>query len=88
MLYLYTVDMFSLPLFCLQANVMLEYSLVEARALLLKNIVGAERQVADLSTELDFVKTQLTTIEVNMARLHNYGVQLKKNQAETGKSTP
>uniref|UniRef100_A0A914UM49 Prefoldin subunit 3 n=2 Tax=Plectus sambesii TaxID=2011161 RepID=A0A914UM49_9BILA len=65
----------------LGANVMLEYSLAEARDLLQRNIGSAEKGIVELTSELDFVKDQLTTTEVNIARVYNHGVQRRKLQA-------
>lgn len=35
----------------------------------------------ELNAELDFVKDQITTTEVNMAHVYNYGVQMRKANA-------
>ncbi len=57
---------------------MLEYRNDEARDLLERNIASADKGVADLSADLDFIKDQLTTTEVNIARVYNHGVQRRK----------
>ncbi|KAH7946907.1 prefoldin subunit 3 [Rhipicephalus sanguineus] len=64
----------------LGANVMLEYSLEGAEELLCKNLQTATRNFTELNSDLDFLRDQITTTEVNMARLHNWNV--KKVQAE------
>ncbi|KAL3189466.1 hypothetical protein MRX96_002774 [Rhipicephalus microplus] len=64
----------------LGANVMLEYSLEAAEELLCKNSQTAVRNLTELNNDLDFLRDQITTTEVNMARLHNWNV--KKVQAE------
>lgn len=64
----------------LGANVMLEYTLEGAEELLCKNLQMATRNLTELNSDLDFLRDQITTTEVNMARLHNWNV--KKVQAE------
>ncbi|MFH4977987.1 hypothetical protein AB6A40_004696 [Gnathostoma spinigerum] len=62
----------------LGANVMVEYSLSEARAIIEKNLRQAENVIEEITKELDFVKDQITTTEVNIAHVYNYGVQQKR----------
>lgn len=62
----------------LGANIMLEYEYDEARDLLGRNLVNAEEQLVTLTTDLDFLKDQITTSEVCLARFHNHGVKLRK----------
>lgn len=62
----------------LGANVMLEYNYEEADALLSKNLTNAQVNLASLEEDLAFLKDQITISEVNIARIHNYNVQLKK----------
>lgn len=64
----------------LGANVMLEYTLDDAQELLTKNIQAAKKNLAYIEHDLDFVRDQFTTTEVNMARVYNWDV--KKRQAE------
>ncbi|KAF4522127.1 hypothetical protein B566_EDAN012589 [Ephemera danica] len=64
----------------LGANVMLEYSLDDAAGLLTKNTEAAKRNLGYIEHDLDFLRDQLTTTEVNMARVFNWDV--KKRQAE------
>mmetsp|Transcript_6570 Transcript_6570/g.11536 ORF Transcript_6570/g.11536 Transcript_6570/m.11536 type:complete len:140 (-) Transcript_6570:2985-3404(-) len=56
----------------LGANVMLEYSLEEAQALLAKNLENANKSIESTETDLQFIKDQITTCEVNIARVHNF----------------
>ena len=63
----------------LGANVMLEYSLDDAQQLLTKNIEAAKRNLSHIDHDLDFVRDQFTTTEVNMARVYNWDV--KRRQA-------
>ncbi|RZF39934.1 hypothetical protein LSTR_LSTR002337 [Laodelphax striatellus] len=61
------------------ANVMLEYTLDDALALLKKNINTANKNLGCVENDLDFLRDQITTMEVNMARVHNWDV--KRRQA-------
>lgn len=65
----------------LGANVMLEYPLDEAEALLTKNLTAATSNVETINTDLDFLRDQITTTEVSMARVHNWKV--KKGASST-----
>jgi prefoldin subunit 5 len=62
----------------LGANVMLEYPLPEAEELLLKNRTLAEDKLTQIETDLEFLRSQITTTEVNMARVFNWDVQRRK----------
>ncbi|KIH50276.1 prefoldin subunit, partial [Ancylostoma duodenale] len=59
----------------LGANVMVEYELDKAKELLEKNRGNVQKAVDELASELAFVKDQITTTEVNIAHVHNYGVK-------------
>ena len=62
----------------LGANVMVEYGLDEARQLLTTHLAEIERTNKDTDEELDFLRDQITTTEVNLANLFNFGVQTRK----------
>ncbi|KAK7573519.1 hypothetical protein V9T40_010710 [Parthenolecanium corni] len=64
----------------LGANVMLEYTLDDAAELLSNNIDTAKKQEKTIEEDLDFLRDQFTTTEVNMARVYNWDV--KRRQAE------
>ena len=55
----------------LGANVMVEYSYDEAIMLLSKNMAEAEKKIKDTEGDIDFLKDQITTTEVNLARIYN-----------------
>ncbi|XP_066537595.1 prefoldin subunit 3 [Hoplias malabaricus] len=59
----------------LGANVMLEYDIDEAQSLLEKNLATASRNLESLEEDLDFLRDQFTTTEVNMARVYNWDVK-------------
>ncbi|VDM64068.1 unnamed protein product [Angiostrongylus costaricensis] len=64
----------------LGANVMVEYELDKARELLEKNRSSVQKVVDELTAELAYVKDQITTTEVNIAHVHNYGVNKRKRK--------
>jgi len=70
----------------LGANVMLEYSLDDAEALLNKNREAAVKSLTQVEEDLGFLRDQTTTIEVNMARVYNWDV--KRRQAEQKSVVP
>ncbi|XP_038214110.1 prefoldin subunit 3 [Zerene cesonia] len=63
----------------LGANVMLEYTLEDAEKLLTTNMATAKKNLACVEHDLDFLRDQWTTTEVNMARVYNWDV--KRRQA-------
>lgn len=64
----------------LGANVMLEYPLEEAKALLAKNLSTSLSNLKQIEEDLEFLRDQITTSEVNLARVYNWNV--KKLQAK------
>ncbi|XP_060525545.1 prefoldin subunit 3 [Cylas formicarius] len=67
----------------LGANVMLEYSLDDAKKLLTQNIAAAERNLGYADHDLDFLRDQFTTTEVNMARVYNWDVKRRQSAQVT-----
>lgn len=63
---------------CLGANVMVEYSIDEARKLLTKNLELGTKNLDQINEDIDFVNDQIVTTEVNMARVHNYRIEQEK----------
>jgi len=59
----------------LGAGVMLEYSYAEARALLGEQLAAAQAKVRTNSADLAFLRDQIITTEVNIARVYNYSVK-------------
>lgn len=70
----------------LGANVMLEYDIDEAQALLEKNLSTATRNLEGLEDDLDFLRDQFTTTEVNMARVYNWDVKRRSLEAASKNS--
>jgi hypothetical protein len=61
---------------------MVEYTINEADAFLSKELASCEEKSNELRSNLDYVKDQLTTTEVNMARVYNWDVQKRKKAAD------
>jgi len=62
----------------LGANVMLEYDTPEALELLKTNFETAKKNITDIASDMDFLRDQITTVEVNMARIYNHDVTLRR----------
>ena len=67
----------------LGANVMVEYSHDDALKLLSRNLESAQEKLAETDSDIDFLKDQITTTEVNMARVYNQGVANKQKKEGT-----
>lgn len=63
----------------LGANVMLEYPLDEAETLLKQNMESASTNLRCLEHDQEFLRDQLTTTEVSMARIYNWDITRRKN---------
>lgn len=70
----------------LGANVMLEYPLDEAKTLLSKNLSTSLSNLKQIEEDLEFLRDQITTSEVNLARVYNWNV--KRLEAERKSKTP
>ena len=64
----------------LGANVMVEYDYADAIKLLEANLSNAQLKMKETEEDIDFVKDQITTSEVNMARVYNQGVANKQKK--------
>jgi len=71
----------------LGANCMLEYTLEEALELLSTNEKNARENLKSLEEDIAFMRDQITTTEVNIARTHNYGVKQRQDAGQE-KSKP
>ncbi|EKX31010.1 Prefoldin protein, subunit 3 [Guillardia theta CCMP2712] len=63
----------------LGANVMMEFSFDEAENLLSGNLGTASTNLERIQEQLLFLRDQITTTEVNMARVYNHEVRLRKS---------
>lgn len=70
----------------LGADVMLEYPLDEAVELLNTRLNSNQTQLKLVKEDLEFLKENITTMEVNTARLYNWDVERRRNlkSAEEG----
>ncbi|KAF4652437.1 Prefoldin subunit 3 [Perkinsus olseni] len=66
----------------LGANILLEYKLDEATDLLNENDSSARKSLADLEQGIAVVRDQITTTEVNIARVHNFNVKLRSEKRQ------
>ncbi len=57
---------------------MVEYTFSEAMSLLKTNLEASYMKQRELQEDLDFLRGNSITVEVNMARLFNHSVKLKK----------
>jgi len=62
----------------LGANVMVEYTFEEALELLTRNLTNAEKSLANHEDDINFLKDQITTTEVNIARVYNFDVKQRR----------
>lgn len=63
----------------LGAEVMLEYPLDEAVELLNVRLKNNKEQLATVKEDLEFLRENITTMEVNTARLYNWDVERRKS---------
>ncbi|KAJ3298864.1 hypothetical protein HDU79_005236 [Rhizoclosmatium sp. JEL0117] len=63
----------------LGANVMLEYETGEARDLLTEKLATAKVSLTQVKEDLAFLKEQITTMEVNFSRVHNWDVKNRRD---------
>lgn len=63
---------------------MLEYPIEEGAIMLSKNLETAHSSLLQVQNELDTIKDQITTIEVDMARVYNWDVQERRKAKTLG----
>ena len=66
----------------LGANVMLAYTKDEAQVLLEEKLKATKKSLENVEEDLDFLKEQITVMEVNTARVHNWDVQERRKLLE------
>ncbi|KAI4286136.1 MAG: hypothetical protein L6R38_000118 [Xanthoria sp. 2 TBL-2021] len=64
----------------LGANVMLAYPVAEAETLLESKLATAQQSLENCEEDLDFLREQITTLEVATARLYNWEVTMKRKE--------
>jgi prefoldin subunit 5 len=62
----------------LGANVMLEYPVQEASELLNGKLDAARLSLKQVEEDLEYLREQVTTMEVNIARVYNYDVKNRR----------
>ncbi|KAJ2711909.1 hypothetical protein H4R19_003025 [Coemansia spiralis] len=65
----------------LGANVMLEYTTDEAQELLASKLSVARTSLESAVEDLEFLRDQITTMEVNIARVYNWDVKQRRAQS-------
>jgi hypothetical protein len=63
-----------------KANVMLSYKLVEAVELLRGKLSAAEQSLKNTEDDLEFIREQITVMEVNTARVYNWDVKRRRER--------
>lgn len=61
---------------------MLSYKIPEAIALLKSKLAGAEISLNNTIEDLEFLREQLTIMEVNTARVYNWDVKRRRQRRE------
>ena len=79
-LYRHFVSTVSLTEMLQQANVMLSYKIPEAIELLATKLKNAEVSLQSLQDDLEFLREQITVMEVNTARLYNWDVVRRRER--------
>ncbi|KAI9868458.1 MAG: peptide chain release factor 1 [Trichoglossum hirsutum] len=67
----------------LGANVMLSYPIPEAESLLESKLSSAKQNLLNCEEDLDFLREQITTLEVATARVYNWDVTQKRKERVT-----
>ena len=74
----------------LKANVMLEYKLPAAVSLLRSKLEAAQTSLTSVIEDLEFLREQITVMEVNTARVDNWDVKRRREwrekEAQAGKT--
>ncbi|KAL4990996.1 Prefoldin subunit-domain-containing protein [Aspergillus falconensis] len=69
----------------LGANVMLAYPIAEAQTMLEDKLAAAEQSLANCDEDLEFLREQITTLEVATARVYNWDVVQRRKEKAEGK---
>ncbi|KAL4895559.1 Prefoldin subunit-domain-containing protein [Aspergillus ambiguus] len=69
----------------LGANVMLAYPIAEAESMLREKLAAAEQSLANCEEDLEFLREQITTMEVATARVYNWDVMQRRKEKAEGK---
>ncbi|KAA8647218.1 hypothetical protein EYZ11_008659 [Aspergillus tanneri] len=69
----------------LGANVMLSYPIAEADTMLQDKLSAAETSLSHCDEDLEFLREQITTLEVATARVYNWDVVQRRKEKAEGK---
>ena len=69
-----------MSLVCPLAQILIWILFVDAEELLTKNCESAEKNLAQIAFDLDYLRDQMTITEVTMARLYNWDVKRRKEK--------
>lgn len=70
----------------LGANVMLAYPIPEAEQLLKSKLDTAKKSLETCEEDMEFLREQITTLEVAFARVYNWDVAQRRKEREAGES--
>jgi len=68
----------------LGANVMMSYTLADAQALLSSKLTTAKQSRANAIEDLEWLREQITVMEVNIARVYNWDVRRRREARNQG----
>lgn len=71
----------------LGANVMLAYPIPEAEQLLKSKLDTAKKSLETCEEDMEFLREQITTLEVAFARVYNWDVAQRRKEREAEEST-
>lgn len=63
-----------------QANVMLSYPIPEAITLLHSKLEAASTTLSNTEEDIEFLREQVTVMEVNIARVYNWDVKRRRDR--------
>ncbi|PYH69798.1 tubulin-binding prefolding complex subunit PAC10 [Aspergillus vadensis CBS 113365] len=69
----------------LGANVMLAYPIEEAESMLDEKLAAAQKSLGNCEEDLEFLREQITTLEVATARVYNWDVVQRRKEKAEGK---
>lgn len=72
----------------LGANVMLSYPIPEAEELLRSKLSTAKLSLANCEEDMEFLREQITTLEVAFARVYNWDVAQRRKERAEAESIP
>lgn len=65
---------------------MLSYPLASAHSLLSQKLLSAQTSLKNVKEDMEFLRDQITVMEVNVARLYNFDVKRRRERRERGEA--